>query len=206
MIGNDTDDFTTTNFLGPLEGKNIPVDVAPHIDVKLRSYLDAQRTQSAETRLRQNIEINDVTCLGSGSEAVVFTDQTTVYKVIDYWKTRNPRRELKFLQSQVGRWEDEENLFVLRKIIHDGPWAIIMYDFEESQPYVGGFEESMLSLMISCRKNGFVCNNIHPKNLVVANGNVKLMTGSDIRPYNRTGEEMMLRRAYLSVFCSRFQP
>lgn len=201
LIGDDTDDFTTTNFFGPLEGKNIPVDVAPIIDVKLSTYLDAQRTQSAETRLRQNVEINDVTCLGSGSEAVVFTDQTTVYKVIDYWKTRNPRRELKFLQSQVGRWEDEENLFVLRKIIHDGPWAIITYDFEESQPYVGGFEESMLSLMTSCRKNGFVCNNIHPKNLVVANGNVKLIDyGSDIRPYNRTGEEMMLRRAYLSIF------
>jgi len=201
LIENETDDSTNVEFFGPLKGKKIPVDADQQIDLKLKAYLDAQRTQSAEARLRQNVEINDLICLGSGSEAVVFTDQTTVYKVIDYWKTRNPRRELKFLQSMVGRWEDEENLFVLRKIIHDGPWAIIIYDFEESQPFDGGFEDSMLSLMISCRKNGFVCNNIHPKNLVVANGNVKLIDyGSDIRPWNRTGEEMMLRRAYLSVF------
>lgn len=201
LIDDETNDATTMEILGPLMGKKIQLDGTPQIDLKLRSYLDNQRTRSAEARLRQNVHTNDLICLGSGSESVVFTDRVTVYKVIDYWKTRDPHRELNFLQSQLGRWEEEKNLFTLKKIIHDGPWAIIMYDFEQSQPYDGGFEDSMLSLMISCRRNGIVCNNIHPKNLVVANRDVKLIDyGSDIRPWNPTGEEMMLRRAFLSVF------
>ena len=204
LLGEETEGTISMEALEPLKGTKILVDGVTKLDAKLISYLENERINSAESRLRQNINVSDVICLGSGSEAVVFTDQTTVYKVIDYWKTRDPRRELKFLHSQLGRWKGERNLFVLREIIHDGPWAIIIYDFEESRPYNGGFEHSMLNLMISCRRNGFVCNNIHPKNLVVANGDVKLIDyGSDIRPWNLTGEEMMLRRAYLSVYFAR---
>ena len=204
LICDQTETSTSVEVLGTLRGKKIPLEENIALDEKLIHYLESERIKTAEARLNQSVDINDTVCLGLGSEAVVFTDKKTVFKVIDYWKTRDPRRELKFLQSQVGQWRGESNLFNLEEIIHDGPWAIITYDYEKSRPYEGGFESSMLDLMASCRRNGIVCNNIHPKNLVIASENVKLIDyGSDIRPWNPTGEEMMLRRAYLSVYFPR---
>ena len=175
----------------------------PHTDPAAISALDRwiqrERVATAEHRVRRRFSLDRVRLLGCGSEAVVFTDERTVYKCIDYWKTRMPQSQLDFLQGQVGRWADAPGLYVLRNVAEDGPWAVLTYDYEVSTPYEGGREADLIRLLNGCCDVGVVCNNVHPKNLVVTQSGVKLIDyGSDIRPWTPLGFEHMARRAFLA--------
>lgn len=129
----------------------------------------------------------------------MFTDEHTVYKCIDYWKSRMPRSRLDFLREQVGRWASVPGLYALREVAEDGPWAVLSYEYELSTPYRGGHEEDLVALLNGCSAAGIVCNNVHPKNLIVTDSGVKLIDyGSDIRPWSGLGFEHMARRAYLT--------
>jgi GT2 family glycosyltransferase len=162
-------------------------------------WIHRERVATAMQRVQTRWPASHLRVLGQGSEAVVFTDGCTVYKCIDYWKTRMPRQQLKFLQEQAGRWKNARGLYPLREVLDDGRWAIITYDFEESTPYEGGHEADLIALLDACRRSGVVCNNIHPKNLVVTASEVKLIDyGSDIRAWTPLGFEHMARRAFLA--------
>ena len=170
----------------------------PTVDA-LDRWIQRERIDTAEYRVRRRFSLGRVRLLGCGSEAVVFTDERMVYKCIDYWKTRMPQPQLDFLQGQVGRWADAPGLYALRHVIEDGPWALLTYDYEASTPYEGGREADLLSLLDGCREVGVVCNNVHPKNLVVTESDVKLIDyGADIRPWTPLGFEHMARRAFLA--------
>ena len=157
------------------------------------------RISAAEQRVRRRFSVDQLRLLGCGTEAVVFTDERTVFKCIDYWKTRMPQSQLDFLRGQVGRWTDTPGLYVLREVIEDGPWAIITYDYEPSAPFDGGHEDDMVAVLNGCCAAGIVCNNVHPKNLVVTRSGVKLIDyGSDIRAWTELGFEHMARRAFLA--------
>ena len=174
-------------------------NVGPAVLDALDRWTETERVATAEHRVRRRFSLGHVRLLGCGSEAVVFTDGGTVYKCIDYWKTRMPQSQLDFLQGQVGRWADAPGLYVLRNVIEDGPWAVLTYDYETSAPYEGGHEADLLRLLTGCRDVGVVCNNVHPKNLVVTQSGVKLIDyGSDIRPWTPLGFEHMARRAFLA--------
>lgn len=165
----------------------------------LERWIHRERVATAEHRVRRRFSLGQLRLLGCGSEAVVFTDERTVYKFIDYWKTRVPQSQMDFLQGQVGRWADAPGLYALRDVIEDGPWAVLTYDYETSSPYEGGHEADLLRLLCGCRDVGVVCNNVHPKNLVVTRSGVKLIDyGSDIRPWTPLGFEHMARRAFLA--------
>jgi glycosyltransferase involved in cell wall biosynthesis len=165
----------------------------------LDRWIQRERVATAEHRVRSRFSLDRVRLLGCGSEAVVFTDERTVFKCIDYWKTRMPQSQLDFLQGQVGCWDDAPGLYPLRDIVEDGPWAVITYDYETSSPYEGGHEADLIRLLKSCCDVSVVCNNIHPKNLIVTSSGVKLIDyGSDIRPWTPLGFEHMARRAFLS--------
>lgn len=180
-------------------GQLVPLSLNAAATAALDDWIQRERVVTAEHRVRRRFSLAEVRLLGSGSEAVVFTDERKVYKCIDYWKTRIPKFQLDFLKGQVGRWTDAQGLYVLRDVIEDGPWAVLTYDYESSTPYVGGREEDLLRLIESCRDVGVVCNNVHPKNLVVTQSGVKLIDyGSDIRPWTPLGFEHMARRAFLA--------
>jgi GT2 family glycosyltransferase len=162
-------------------------------------WIHRERVATAEHRVRRRFSLGQLRLLGCGSEAVVFTDERTVYKCIDYWKTRMPQSQLDFLQCQVGRWSVAPGLCALRDVIDGGSWAVLTYDYETSSPYEGGHEADVLRLLGSCRDVGVVCNNVHPKNLVITRSGVKLIDyGSDIRPWTPIGFEHMARRAFLA--------
>ena len=162
-------------------------------------WIQSERRVTAEHRIRSKFKPEKLRLLGHGSESVVFTDEHTVYKCIDYWKTRMPLTQIRFLQDNVGRW-DYPGLYPLRKVTNEGTWTILTYDFEPSVPYEGGHESDLVRLMESCHAAGIVCNNIHPKNLVVTKANgVKLIDyGSEIRPWIPIGFELMARRMFLT--------
>lgn len=158
-----------------------------------------ERTATAAHRVRRRFSVDRLKTLGAGSEAVVFTDGQRVYKCIDYWKTRMPRGQLEFLRAQIGRWDEAFGLYPLETVEEDGPWALIVYRYEDSEAYTGGREQEMIRLLRACRDRGVVCNNIHPKNLIVTKSGLKLIDyGSDIHPWSPIGFEHMARRAFLA--------
>lgn len=171
---------------------------------QLDRWLHQQRVKTARHRIIQRFSLNELRELGSGSEAVVFTDGQTVFKCIDYWKSRIPDEQLKFLREQGQSWENVPGIYQLKLVERDGPWVLITYQYEVSEPYQGGYESDLIKLLNGCTKANIVCNNIHPKNLVVTSFGVKLIDyGSDIRPWSKLGFEHMAIRAFLACYHSR---
>jgi GT2 family glycosyltransferase len=169
--------------------------------LELRQKIRQQRIESAKCRVSSYFSAGELTLLGCGSEAVVFTDQKTVFKCIDYWKTRIPEAQLNFLKSQGNTWGDIHGLYALESVQADGPWILITYRYEKSVPYNGGRTDDLIRFMDGCSRAGIVCNNVHPKNLVVTESEVKLIDyGSDIRPWSLLGFEHMARRAFLTCY------
>lgn len=166
---------------------------------EIEQWLHTERVATARCRVLRTFSLEKLQLLGAGSEAVVFTDGGTVYKCIDYWKTRMPRTQLEFLRKHIGQWDNLPGLYSLKAVLVDGCWAVITYDYEESTPYSGGHEADLIRLLKSCSEVGIVCNNIHPKNLIVTHTEVKLIDyGSDVRPWTPLGFEHMVRRAFLA--------
>ena len=81
-----------------------------------------------------------------------------------------------------------------------GITAVLVYPFESSEPYTGGYGPGMVELLAECRRYGIVCRNLHPDNLRVVDGRLRLIDyGSDLIPLESECEyTMMCRRAWLS--------
>ena len=143
--------------------------------------------------------------LGCGSEGVVLTDGKHVYKVFDYWKSWQLDSTLDYLRSLVDAWRDTRSLYPLLAFHQDqeGRDAVLIYPFEPSEPYTGGHGPGLVNLLVECRQQGVVCRNIHPDNLRVVDGRVRLIDyGSDIRPLDDEREfTTMCHRAWLSFRC-----
>ncbi|MGF1731232.1 glycosyltransferase family 2 protein [Photobacterium kasasachensis] len=168
---------------------------------KLIQKIKQCRTDAAHARINKLFSTGDLQLLGIGSEAIVMTDGKRVFKCIDYWKTRLPAEQIKFLQKECSQWRDLPGLYALDEIISDGKTLVLTYPYEVSKAYQGGDCEQVINLLYSCCKAGIVCNNIHPKNLIKTQDEVKLIDyGSDIRPWNELGFEHMARRAYLTIY------
>ena len=77
--------------------------------------------------------------------------------------------------------------------------AVLVYPFEASEPYSGGHGPGMAEFLAECRRHGVVCRNLHPDNLRVVDGRVRLIDyGSDIRPLEKEREfAAMCRRGWL---------
>ena len=162
--------------------------------------LKKMRIDEAYLRIEKLFAITELNILGEGSESIVLTDGKRVFKSIDYWKTRLPDEQIRFLQESCGYWDGLLGLYSLESVTRDGTNIVITYPYEKSIPYRGGYQEQVIDLLHSCSKAGIVCNNIHPKNLIKTSTEVKLIDyGSDIRPWNELGFEHMARRAYLTI-------
>ncbi|WP_273860280.1 glycosyltransferase family 2 protein [Photobacterium sp. GSS17] len=170
---------------------------------ELVQEITQRRADEARARIDKLfcIDTDDLQLLGIGSEAIVMTDGKRVFKCIDYWKTRIPAEQIKFLQQDCSQWRYLPGLYTLDEVIVDGKTLVLTYPYEVSAPYQGGHCEQVINLLHSCSKAGIVCNNIHPKNLIKTQNEVKLIDyGSDIRPWNELGFEHMARRAYLTIY------
>jgi len=179
---------------------------ADNFDVQqteLEKKIQQCRIDAAHTRINKLFSTSGLQLLGVGSEAIVMADGQRVFKCIDYWKTRIPEEQIKFLQQNCSQWHDLPGLYPLEDVIFDGKVLVLTYPYEASTPYQGGNVEQVIELLYSCSKAGIVCNNIHPKNLIKTQDEVKLIDyGSDIRPWNELGFEHMARRAFLTIYCA----
>ncbi len=139
--------------------------------------------------------------LGCGMEGVALADGERVYKVFDYWwKPSHVIEAPALLRTLVGAWSDTRCLYPLLALHESGHRAVLVYPFEASEPYCGGHGPGIVELLAECRRHGIVCRNIHPDNLRVVDGRVRLIDyGSDIRLLEGEADfEAMCRRAWLS--------
>ena len=139
--------------------------------------------------------------LGCGMEGVALSDGRHVFKVFDYWwKSSHFVSAPAFLRSLTGAWKDARCLHPILDLHESRHHAVLVYPFEASEPYTGGHGPGMLELLAECRRYGIVCRNLHPDNLRVAGGRVRLIDyGSDIHPLESEREFVtMCRRAWLS--------
>jgi len=123
-----------------------------------------------------------------------------VFKVFDYWMSSHGGPASWFLRSPVGRWTHSQCLCPLLALHESEHQAVLVYPSESSEPYTGGHGLGMVELLAECRRYGVVYRNLHPDNLRVVDGRVRLIDyGSDFIPLGSEREyTMMCRRAWLS--------
>ena len=114
-------------------------------------------------------------------------------------RSRNGRRPHQ-RSPLAGAWKDTRCLYPILAFHEWGHRAVLVYPFEPSEPYTGGHGPGMVELLAECRRHGVVCRNLHPDNLRVVAGRVRLIDyGSDIRPLEDEQEFVtMCRRGWLS--------
>ncbi|WP_162889457.1 glycosyltransferase family 2 protein [Vibrio ezurae] len=197
---NSSEDYLIKSGALELSDLTVPEHLATS---DINQHIHELRVTSAEHRVAQYFKPKSLTILGYGSEAIVFTDGQTVFKCIDYWKTRTPKALFKFLCDSGPTWKNTSALYPLISVVRDSSWVLITYPYEISKPYNGGAEELLIQLINDCTQAEIVCNNIHPKNLIQKGKEVKLIDyGSDIRPWSELGFEHMARRTYLTCWCA----
>ena len=141
-----------------------------------------------------------LTVLGCGTEGVALSDGKHVFKVFDYWKSSHVVSAPAYLRTLAGVWKETRCLYPILHFHEWGHRAVLVYPFEASEPYTGGHGPGMVELLAECRRHGVACRNLHPDNLRVVDGRVRLIDyGSDIRPLDTEHEFVtMCRRAWLS--------
>ena len=137
--------------------------------------------------------------LGCGAEGVALTDGEHVFKVVDYWKPRDRAPAQAFLRTLPGAWSGARCLYPILGFHESGHRAVLVYPYEPSEPYAGGHGSGLVDLLVECRRHGVVCRNLHPDNLRVAKGRVRLIDyGADLLPLEDEADyTAMCRRAWL---------
>ncbi|MCG8419270.1 MAG: glycosyltransferase [Proteobacteria bacterium] len=163
--------------------------------------LDSERIANARATVARLVGPDEtLSVLGYGSEGVALGDGTRVFKVFDYWESRVTSAQRAFLRTLVGAWTDTRGLYPILDLRESNCDVVLVYPYQPSEPYSGGHGPGLVQLLAECWQRGIVCRNIHPDNLRVVDGQVRLIDyGSDIHPLDSVREfEMMCRRAYLS--------
>lgn len=164
----------------------------------LHDWARAIRHDRARRLVAERLGRNHSTLLGMGAEGVVLRTGERVVKVFDRWTTTQRRTASPLLAELAERPASSALPIVLA--VHDWPEAFaVEYAFEHSQPYNGGHGLALVMLLRDLRKSGWVHSNISPKNLrITARGLQLIDIGKSLERASARGEEMMIRRAFLS--------
>lgn len=169
----------------------------------LATGLENERVANAKVAARRLASPSgSLTLLGSGKEGVALSDGQQVFKVFDYWWKSSATLEApELLRSFVGAWRGTRHLYPILDFRRIGHRAVLVYPFEHTEPYAGGYGPGLIGLLEECWRHGVVCRNIDPDNLRVIDGRVRLIDyGSDIRPLRGDERELrvMCERAWMS--------
>ncbi len=175
----------------------------PALECSLKAgCLEDERIANAKAVAgRLSAPAGSLTVLGCGMEGVALTDGARVFKVFDYWWKSSPVITAPaYLRTLIGAWKDARYLYPILDFHECKHRAVLVYPFEVSEPYTGGHGPGMVELLAECRRYGVVCRNLHPDNLRVVDGRVRLIDyGSDICPLESECEFVtMCQRAWLS--------
>ena len=136
----------------------------------------------------------DIVFLGSGSEGIVFTDNTWVYK--SYFNM--PIKDWNFLKVKSASFS---NCSFLEKIdfIENGNNKFIRYPFHSFQTLQSFNENEIIHLLKFFKANQFVFTNIAPKNFIqTLSGQTKLIDyGKSFEPFTEEKFTNAIKRAFL---------
>ncbi|WP_171119134.1 glycosyltransferase [Ruegeria sp. HKCCA5463] len=210
--------FSTENFaqiesavrvLGPVEVR----DFLSGMDARIMEYSGRVRRSNAIPQLLAE-ERGQAACasvetstpihvLGQGAEGVVFTDGRTIWKLFDRWTSEQVAEAVPTLRMLTGETSSTTALIKPQTIERTSLGWLMSLPFEASDPWAGGHGPGLVELLADLHRAGLVCRNLHPKNLRVANGSVRLIDyGADLIPVDDPKAEglefaRMCRRAWL---------
>ena len=139
---------------------------------------------------------NDLQCLGSGAEGIVFTDQLFVYK--SFFNISDD--EWSFLKSKSECFGNNDLLYPISLYESDG-YRFIRYEYQVSTPLNTIDEDSLIDFLRFCKLNSFVFVNIKPKNFIqIKNNGVKLIDyGRSMEPYSDAELLNSTKRAFMMM-------
>jgi len=160
--------------------------------------VDIEYSKSVIKRLECGTE-GFLVLLGYGREGAVFTNNQNVFKHFYNGKTTFPEGTFDFIRKKLVRNKTLRHFTTLNKIIEIDGEVVFVFPYESFQPYSGGYLGDILELLRESREQGIVTSNVHPWNLLVMQGVLKLVDlGQSIIPYNERDFREMCKRAYLS--------
>jgi uncharacterized protein (TIGR00725 family) len=162
---------------------------------------------------------SDLVLIGSGQEGVVFhhPGSGVALKYMDWYGLRADEGHLDFLRERFGArtgatfqaphpQAPPQVLPHSLRIIKSGLHVVIERPFIEGQEFFAGARTlgwDFCLLVRECRALGVVCNNICPQNLIISTDesgeHLHLVDiGTDIVSWSASGEEAMMKRAFLT--------
>ncbi|UCE74561.1 MAG: class I SAM-dependent methyltransferase, partial [Methanomassiliicoccales archaeon] len=152
----------------------------------------------AENLIKNKFNVKVLKLLGYGEESIVFTDGQRVYKYFYHWKKLITPEQKLFISSLVEKLKGYKTLYPIAEVRTWREHFCIVYPYEESTEYKGGYLDDIYLFLKECKDAGIVYRNVHPNNFIVTNTGLKLIDyGSDIHPFSDEEYNKMIRRAYL---------
>jgi glycosyltransferase involved in cell wall biosynthesis/peptidoglycan/xylan/chitin deacetylase (PgdA/CDA1 family) len=163
-----------------------------------RDWVRAGREAQARLLVANHLMSEDLELLGMGDEGVVLRAGQRVLKVYDRWTPAKRRTTVPLLLELM---ENPTNTALPTLLaIHDWPNVFaVEYRFEDSEPFEGGRAPELVDMLRDLRRSGWVHTNICPKNLRITRRGLQLIdVGKSLQRATLEGEEVMIRRAFLS--------
>jgi hypothetical protein len=145
--------------------------------------------------------ITGIKYIAEGREGLIFADDKHAYKLFFEGKTIFQEGQLDFIKGHVLQ-RSIPHLVPLREIFDDGKNLVFKMDYINGSRYAGGYLSQLRDMLISLRKSGVAHRNIHPKNLIVSNGELILSDlGRSLFPLTDKEYAEMIKRTHLTHEC-----
>lgn len=113
--------------------------------------------------------------LGEGKSSVVFTDETLIYKVINYSdRITTQQNYANIINSVKHKFENSFHFYPISEIYEiQAGCFILTYKFEMSEPCIKFEVEEIQNFLIECWQKKIIFLDVKPKNFIRVNGNLK---------------------------------
>lgn len=115
--------------------------------------------------------------LGEGKSSVVFTDETSVYKVFlleNYEALGYKRNILNTIQANISKFDSSNFFYTIQKIIEvNNDCFILIYPFEKSESCTAFEQNEIQIFLVECWQKRLIFQDIKPENFVRVNGKLK---------------------------------
>lgn len=174
-----------------------PECVSPSLPF-FRTWVESGREMQARKLLTRYLSRTNGVLLGMGEEGVVIRFDDRVFKVFDRWTSAQRSKAAPTVKALIRKPARGALPQVLT--CYDWPEAFVAeYMFEESEPYTGGHGPRLVEMLQTMCRSGWVHSNISPKNLRLTKSGLQLIDiGKSLEIASPLGQEMMIRRAFLS--------
>lgn len=168
----------------------------------MKSLLSASQKKLIEYLDIYGYNPNNLTLLGYGSEGVVFSNKSHIFKYFYQGLMTFPDERFDFITNTFLDNKKIQGVRPLSDIISDGKTVIFVTPYEKYSPYTGENVEKILAILADSKKNNYIFTNFHPKNIMYdSSKNLKIVDlGRSLAPFTDDGYQNMVYRAYLTTY------